>query len=285
MSITSNIPVFELFGETSGFPDVLHCERIRDRASEHGWIISPHRHSRMSQLFLIEKGEADALLDTQALTFKADTFLYIPPHCVHSFSFAADTEGYVLTFPVDIIKSLGPVSQDAIQSLSNVIEGRTSQALKDLIHLFAQRYNHKGVFRSQVTIGLAHATLAIVAEVGHEPQSNSTDNKRGHIQQLDSLIAEHQARGWGAGDYAQALSISTGHLSRICRASQGVSASTYIESATMNEAARLLAFTQMSVADVGYKLGFADPSYFSRRFKTVRAQTPSQYRLQFLDNA
>ncbi|MCP3882793.1 MAG: helix-turn-helix transcriptional regulator, partial [Sulfitobacter sp.] len=28
--------------------------------------------------------------------------------------------------------------------------------------------------------------------------------------------------------------------------------------------------------------GFADPSYFSRRFRTVQGVTPSQYRQQFV---
>ena len=79
--------------------------------------------------------------------------------------------------------------------------------------------------------------------------------------------------------------MSTGHLGRLCRHALGMSTSAYIEATRMTEAARLLAFTQMPIAEVGYRLGFTDPSYFTRRFHKAREQTPTDYRDQFLDNS
>ena len=64
----------------------------------------------------------------------------------------------------------------------------------------------------------------------------------------------------------------------LCRGATGRSASQQIETARMTEAARLLAFTRMSAAEIGYRLGFEDPSYFSRRFRAVRGETPTDYR-------
>jgi AraC family transcriptional regulator, transcriptional activator of pobA len=86
------------------------------------------------------------------------------------------------------------------------------------------------------------------------------------------------ADGWGAADYAAALAMTPGQLSRICRAAAGTGAAAYIETATLTEACRLLAFTRMPVAEVGYRLGYADPSYFSRRFRARLSETPTDYR-------
>ncbi|MEF9606167.1 helix-turn-helix transcriptional regulator, partial [Paracoccus sp. PXZ] len=80
-----------------------------------------------------------------------------------------------------------------------------------------------------------------------------------------------------------ALSITPGHLNRICRAATGESASRHIEKAVMTEASRLLAFTRLSVAEIGYRLGFSDPSYFSRRFRVMTGQSPTTYRDRFTD--
>jgi AraC family transcriptional activator of pobA len=44
------------------------------------------------------------------------------------------------------------------------------------------------------------------------------------------------------------------------------------------EAQRSLAYTRMSVAEVGYTLGFEDPAYFSRAFRRHYGQSPSEYR-------
>ena len=46
----------------------------------------------------------------------------------------------------------------------------------------------------------------------------------------------------------------------------------------MEEACRLLAFTALPVSQVGYRLGYGDPSYFTRRFTRLQGQTPSAYR-------
>lgn len=284
MKPAEGIPVFELFGETAELPDVVHCERIRDRAREHGWNISAHRHRRMSQLFLIESGQAHSILDNEAFVFKSNTFLYLPAHCVHSFTFAPDTEGFVITLPLEIVHSLAPPSQEAAHSLTQVIKGTTPSSLTTLIELFTSAYMDKNLLRTQLTVSLAHSILATIAAIGCDSKTQLDESHKSHIQQFDRLLNQHLHDGWRPSDYARSLSISTGHLSRLCRESQGVSASTYIEIATMSEAARLLAFTQMSVASVGYKLGFNDPSYFSRRFKSTRGTTPTEYRNQFLDN-
>ena len=278
-----SIPIFELFGETSAFPDVLHWERIRHRASEHGWIITPHRHNQMSQLFVIESGEADAQIDGQSITMTNNTYLYVPSQVVHGFSFAPETEGSVFSFPLNVISSLGPVSQDALQSLRQIINGTTSAELGSLTELFSQRYFATGNYRSQCLVGLAHAILAIIAENAYNTEENLRGTHSNRIQRFNSLIATNLPNHWGPSDYASALSISTGHLGRLCKEAFGMSTSAYIEAARMTEAARLLAFTRMQVADVGYRLGFTDPSYFTRRFIKARGQTPSEYRVRFLD--
>ena len=89
------------------------------------------------------------------------------------------------------------------------------------------------------------------------------------------------AESWTASDYADALALSTGHLSRLCRQASGRGAAAYIEHHLMEEACRLLAFTALPVSDIGYRLGYADPSYFSKRFRIVRQQAPTEYRAQF----
>ena len=48
----------------------------------------------------------------------------------------------------------------------------------------------------------------------------------------------------------------------------------------MGEASRLLAFTRLPMSEIGYRLGFDDPSHFSKRFRAARGLAPSAYRRQ-----
>lgn len=281
MEYENRIPVFSLFGETGAFPDVVHCERIRDRAQGHGWVITPHRHGQMTQLFYLEEGSARTQVDARRLDLGSGDFLYLPIHSVHGFDFSPGTEGLVLSFPLPVLASIGPAKEDIAGWLSTPITGRANPALVDLIGHLAQRLDGTGTFRAQSVVGLAHAVLAEVAEAGLNDTAGQERAATYRLQRFDALIARHLGENWRPGDFAAALSITTGQLSRICRQERGMSAGAYIEAAVMTEACRLLAFTRMPVAEVGYRTGFADPSHFSRRFRLSQGETPSEYRARF----
>lgn len=277
-----SIPLFNLFGETSAFPDVVHCERIRERASAHGWVISAHRHDQMAQLFEIEDGEVETQLDGNTTVLKSGTFLFVPVQVVHGFSFSPGTEGKVLSFPLAVVAGFGHGSRDAADSLTRPLVGKMQGPLPVLTRLLVETFFGTGTFRTQAALGLSHAIFASLAELGQAEGGSTANASPGYLASLDALIADHMSERWRPGDYAAALSISAGHLSRLCRSARGVSASDYIEAAVMTEACRLLAFSLMPVSEIGYRLGYGDPPYFSRRFRAVQGLTPSGYRARFL---
>ncbi len=276
------IPNYTLFGETGAFPDVVHCEHIKDRAPDHGWHIAPHRHAQMSQVFYLQAGHARAVIDGEGFDLGDDMVLYVPAQAVHSFQFAPQTQGMVHSFPLTILGSIGPASSDIAQALAHRIIACASADLIALMALLDNALSDNGPFRAQTAVALAHAVLASVARLTELAPDDPRTTPSQRLGQLDQLIGTHQGEGWTAGDYAKALGLSTGHLNRLCRAAKGVSASAYIEGSVVLEACRLLAFTQLPVAEVGYRLGFSDPSYFSRRFRSVQGETPSQYREHFV---
>lgn len=275
------IPDFNLFGETSAFPDVVHCERIVDRARLHDWTIAPHRHREMVQVFLMRRGAALARVDGREHALKDGDFLYIPRLAVHGFAFRRGAEGLVLSVPSPIVQLIGTGSAEIAASLGRPIVGPSGEALGRLSLQLAEAFASHGTYRAQLLAALAQALLASVAEIGAQAVAQEPSAAHRRMLAFDALLARHLAAGWRAADFARALAITPGHLNRLCRAATGQSASRYIEGAVMTEASRLLAFTQLPVAEIGYRLAFDDPAYFSRRFRAVRGLTPSDYRAQF----
>lgn len=281
MKSDQGIPNFALLGETEMFPDVVHCEKIADRAPTHGWTIPPHRHGMMAQLFLIEDGKVSGRIDGQDLQLVAAQFVFIPAQTVHSFVFAPQTTGLVLSFPVAVVASIGPVKADLIQTLAHSFDGAVTDRLLALSALLAETLSGDSIFRAQTAVGLAHAVLTTAAEAQRQARAQGSQQEP-RLTRLDALIAEHIGKGWRAREFAAELAMSTGHLGRICRAAKGISTTAYIESKVMQEASRLLAFTQIAAADVGFRLGYSDPSYFSRRFRATHGLSPTDYRRQFV---
>lgn len=281
MTRTAPIPAFGLYGEQDQFPDVVHCESFSARAPEHDWQILAHRHSQMSQLFMVSDGWIEARVDGVPYRLEPFCFLYVPPHCVHEFTFKRKTLGGVVSFPLSVVTSIGPNASDIMQALSKPIFGYTPKRLGQLVDILREAWRDNSPFRTQQSVGLAHSILSYLASFQFDQQIENYNSKPQRLFELDALIAAHHSDGWAANQYADALSISTGHLSRLCRSATGVGAAAYIEQRTMDEACRLLAFTQLSISEIGYRLGYNDPSYFSKRFRSARGQTPSDFREPF----
>ncbi|WP_172329089.1 helix-turn-helix domain-containing protein [Mangrovicoccus sp. HB161399] len=282
MTAQNQIPEFDLFGETGGFPDVVHCEAIRDRAPRYGWSIAPHRHGGMAQVFLIEAGAARVLLDREHRKMAEGQALFVPAQVVHGFEFVDGTAGQVLSFPLPVLKAAAPGQGDLARQLSRPFIVETEPELSGLVGSFVRRFGESGLFRAPMLIALAQAVLVRMAELGGEGGARPATAAERQVARFEALIARHMSEGWKLADYASALSVTPGHLGRLCREAAGRGAGAHLDAAVMTEACRLLAFTQLPVADIGFRLGYQDPPYFSRRFRAVTGETPTAYRARFV---
>ena len=76
------------------------------------------------------------------------------------------------------------------------------------------------------------------------------------------------------------LGISQGHLSRSFKKETGMSPIDYLTQYRISQACVMLE-NGMKTADVAPAVGLPDPKYFSRVFKKVKGQSPSEYREAF----
>lgn len=79
--------------------------------------------------------------------------------------------------------------------------------------------------------------------------------------------------------FAKAVHLSRSTLNRKLKALTGHSPAAFIREARLMRAAVLLRESSLSVAEVGFQVGFADHSHFTARFKERFKYTPSHYRL------
>ncbi|GAB3873355.1 hypothetical protein GCM10028824_24880 [Hymenobacter segetis] len=78
--------------------------------------------------------------------------------------------------------------------------------------------------------------------------------------------------------YAAQLHISAGHLSEVVKAKSGKPAIKHVHERLVLEARRRLFYTQHSLKEIAFDLGFSDASYFNRFFKRETGATPAEYR-------
>lgn len=78
--------------------------------------------------------------------------------------------------------------------------------------------------------------------------------------------------------YADKLCISPNYLNEVVNATIGMSAKQYIQSKVMDEAKKLLWYTDLPISDIAYELNYDTASYFIRSFKEHNQITPLVYR-------
>jgi AraC family transcriptional activator of pobA len=78
--------------------------------------------------------------------------------------------------------------------------------------------------------------------------------------------------------YASALGVSADHLSAMLRAHRGTSAKSAIDRRLFDEAARLLISTRLTIGAIADRLGYDEPSHFTRAFRRACGVSPRRYR-------
>lgn len=91
-------------------------------------------------------------------------------------------------------------------------------------------------------------------------------------------LEEAPAVPWRLDDLARAVSLDPAHLGRLFVRHVGLTPLAFLARLRAERAATLLAHSPLPAARVGAAVGWADPTYFARRFRTLVGLTPTEYR-------
>lgn len=275
----TSIPAWHLYGENTPFPDVMHLERIVDRAAGLDWHISPHRHAHLAQVFLLERGVTRVEIDGRTNQPALPAILYLPPGIVHGFTFDAGTEGWVLTLPIDahpeVFSRNGKLASFAGQQFTSAaMAGVAAQ----FIALSKEWHSSRPLRPVRLRAAVTQIFCTIFEPLAQAQLQKGVGHRDPRLAAFLDLVARHHVSHWSIERYAGALGMSVRTLGRICRDATGQSPHALAEIHLMREACRLLAYTRMTAQQVAFQLGYHDPSYFNRRFRTVLGVSPGSYR-------
>lgn len=93
-------------------------------------------------------------------------------------------------------------------------------------------------------------------------------------RELEQQFRQHRT----VAEYARRLGYSESTLNRACLAAAGKTAKVMVDRRVALEAARMLVHGQVSVSEVGHRLGFSEPTNFVRFFARMIGTTPAEFR-------
>lgn len=275
----SAIQSYNLFGETRDVPDVIHCETIAARSVLHDWELAPHRHARLHQVLLVERGGGEITIEGRRHPLRPMQFVNIPTGAVHGFSFRPGTDGWVVTFVAEFLDQVLMPAEGLARVLgkAGVLRG-TPQMRKITTEIFAE-FGARHYARAHVLRALSATLLGLVARaLAAEPGASARTPGADLVRRFEELLDAHFLEHWPVARYAEALKVTPTHLSRLMRETYGCPASQMIRDRMVREARRHLVYTNLSISQIAYALRFEDPAYFTRTFTQATGQSPRHFR-------
>ncbi|WP_455591910.1 AraC family transcriptional regulator [Bacteroides sp.] len=238
----------------------------------------------------ITEGEGDFSIDNQTTASVPGDVFFSKPGEIRCWDVNHITNGYALIFEDEFLSSFfkDPLF---VQHLSYFNMERTSSGLHlpdELYHrmlqLLREIKTEIGLFKQNdihVLRALLYEALMLLDRAyRNEASVEDTGKEIGklHLSKFIRLVATHLKEQHSVQYYADRLCITPNYLNEIVSAAMKVSAKQYIQNKVMDEAKRLLVYTDLPVSDIAFELHFSTVSYFIRCFRRFAGSTPLLYR-------
>lgn len=259
----------------------IRVEKLEDRVAPK--VPFPHKHD-FYQLILITSGGGDHSVDFKKYKVQKTQFYLLKPAQIHTWSLDAQIRGWVVEFNESTLTFSGN-SLNLIQQLEyapDLIALKKNEFLmmEKIIQQMSEEFEISKELMDECL--KAHLSTLLIHILRHT--GLKTPDKIKHEGILDKfriLVETHFKEEHRVEFYAKSLGTTAKALTMQITRALGRSPRLLIQDRFLLEAKRYLAYSELNISDVGFKIGFEDANYFSRFFKLHERMTPAQFRERF----
>ena len=155
------------------------------------------------------------------------------------------------------------------------------EKLKLLAAIFMDEFRTTDNIQNEMLLALLKRLISYITRLARSeyvPEKKVQEEKYHLIRKFNLLVETHFKEEHSVSFYAQQLFKSPKTLSNLFAIYNNKTPSQVIQERILIEAKRLLTYTQKSVKQITFELGFEDVSYFSNFFKKHTTLSPVDFR-------
>lgn len=268
--------------------DIIHITPMEMTGKRHEWFIKPHAHSDLFQIFVVEGGSLELIINGKSQIVDGVSFFSIPKNISHGLRMNPRTKGWVISLYDKSLENMLKLDTEIINKMDEIHISKLSEddklindALTTIRKCIDEYYSElPGKQHAlQHLVGMMLLRLYRVFVTFASVHLSDNRNKMSY-RRFIQLIKEKKSFKIKIEDYATGLGISSGHLNRICKDVSGLSPKDVVSNFFIDEAKFYLRNFDMTIAEVSFELDFEDPAYFTRLFKKKTNLTPKEFRSQ-----
>jgi AraC-like DNA-binding protein len=249
----------------------------------------PHRHNYFTVIWTFT-GSGKHMIDFREHAIQPHHIFFVNPEQVHLISIDTPVTGYMIRFTCEFLETYS-IRQDLITNLrlfrscddspplpvSDSMKPRLLMFCKNMLEAFQSpdemRYETVGAY---LKLFLIECNTSCTIRPAVNPQNLEVG--RTLVRKFKDLVDTHFSGWHQVKDYASELNVTPGYLNEVIKTSIGQSAKEYIQNRLVLEAQRLSLFTSQSFKEIGFGLGFNDPSHFSKFFKSSTGRSLQEFK-------
>lgn len=249
----------------------------------------PHRHNYYSIIWSFT-ATGKHIIDFHEYKIEPRSIFFVSPGQVHQVITDPDPTGLVILFTLEFLQ-MNSIHEEFISNLRLFRNSDETPPLPLKEHIFLRLMTFSDAMTNALkstdkmkfeTIG-AYLKLFLIECNGAcslFPESNTQNIEVGRslVQRFKGLVEKHFTEWHQVQDYAEELNVSPGYLNEVISSSIQRPAKEYIQNRLILETKRLSIFTSKSNKEIGFELGFEDPSHFSKFFKTFTGISVGEFR-------
>ncbi|MDR1882720.1 MAG: AraC family transcriptional regulator [Prevotella sp.] len=231
--------------------------------------------------YLQEKGENCYLIDFKEYKITGTGLVCVLPGQVHLGVTMDNVSGWLLGIDSLFVKDEWKELLEMAPVAGNTLVPDT-ETLNDL--KFGFSLLNRKIQSADHLLAQDAATLLIgmIAQLYRQRLPVASNKRQATIViQFKSLLARHLKTVKSPAQYASMLHLSPSYLNEAVKNITGFPVSYWIQYAVTLEAKRLLFYTEKSISEVAFELGYNDNAYFTRLFAKASGVSPTQFRANY----
>ena len=251
--------------------------------------LQPHFHEFFQVCLLLSP--TTVMLDFQNIRTRGPAVLFISPGQVHTIRPQPGLQGVTVSFTQSFFDDETPPPSQLLELPFFFpddaqpwirLPSEETDATACLFHNLCDEYDQaladaEGILRATLRLAL----LRLARTYARTSPPRKATRGISIVRQFHLELEKHFREETSIAAYATRLGVTPNHLNDIVHEQTGHSAGELIRRRRLLDAKRMLSHSQLSVSEIGYSLGFEDPSYFSRFFRRYEGVTPTVFLEKF----
>ncbi|TCD11019.1 helix-turn-helix domain-containing protein [Pedobacter frigidisoli] len=241
----------------------------------------PHKHNSYFEIIYLSSGSGFHYIDSQGFEIFPNSIFFVRKEQMHYWELSSEPEGYVAIIKKGFIdQSIDKEISTLLLQLSrnSFLQLKNATSVNTIFQLLVAEIDVAGNSSNTVVEGLLKALLGKIQSEGAVMSTGRKQDGNGLCYQFREILSQEKQLKNSVAHYAGKLNTSPQNLNLACKKEMNIPASVVLSEFIINEAKRLLIYTDNTVAEITFELSFNDTSHFVKYFKRFTGYTPQNYR-------